>query len=122
MNIEELIKIRGNQKIDKYTEKKFKLPLFYRIPYWTKILTPAALLLAASIISIVNFMPKNNNSTINLIVSDDDLSIVDSEKAQPSSIYYSSESEVPTWNELSMPEKYPESRDCITVRWESAGL
>ena len=105
MSIEERIKKRGNQKLNKYAKNPYHVSWVDRMPLWSKIVVPASLLVASSAaLVVVLTLPKNvkNNSE-----SSNSISVAPS--IAPSSIAHSAQESlysVPKWEDRAINDQY----------------
>lgn len=108
MSIEERIKKRGNQKLNKYAKNPYHVSWVDRMPLWSKIAVPASLLTTMTALVVIIALPKNantptTNSNSNSVSVAPSIapSIPQSLPPASNSLYY-----VPDWNERAINDQY----------------
>ena len=104
MSIEERIKKRGNQKLNKYAKNPYHISWVDRMPLWSKVVIPASLLATSAALVVVLTLPKNVK---NITESSNSISVAPS--IAPSSIAHSVQESlysVPKWEDRAINDQY----------------
>lgn len=104
MSIEEKIKKRGNQKLNKYAKNPYHVLWVDRMPLWSKIVVSTSLLATSVALVVVLALPKNIKSN-----TDNSNSISVAPSIAPSSIAYSVQESlysVPKWEDRAINDQY----------------